>query len=483
MYTRRILALTTAKFTAERPILNLFSSLFTLFDGANRPVRPVTRLLSIGLIVGLAVACIPALADDAHEAELAALRQEISALESRLAKDGESRDATAVALDELEQRVVATRKRISDTHDQQTRVRREIAQLEVQKQALERSLDAQRSHIADLLRTLYVTGEQAQIRMLLSEQSPARATRALVWYQYVAQARNELIASIDADIAKSREVNASLEQRATSLSEMEASLLKDETALSQAARDKQDLLATIDKRLSTGEQRATQLKDNEKRLVTLIETIARARREARRKSERLAREAARERARRQREAERKRALAEQQQREDARKRAEAEQRRLKAEQKRIEEQLARELAARQARKPFESLKGELQMPLTAEIIGRFGEQKPNSGVRWEGLMLATDAGKPVEAIAAGEVVYAGWYRGYGQLLLIDHGDDYISLYSHNSEILKNIGDDVSAGEIVALVGATGGLAEPGLYFEIREASRPRDPLIWCKLEK
>lgn len=429
------------------------------------------------------MATTPSGADDAHQSELAALRKELAALETRLAGDSKTRDATVVALDGLEQRVVAIRKSINDTHDQQIKTQLEIEQLQIEKRQLTSSLEAQRNHIAELLRTLYITGEQPQIRMLLSEQSPARATRALVWYQYVAEARNNLIASIDADIAKIREVNASLEQRDARLTEMEASLLTDESALTQAADEKQTLLATIEKRLNTGEQRAIRLKENEQRLVTLIETITRARREARKKSERLAREAARERAERRREAEQKRALAEQQQREKALREAEAEQRKLDAEQKKVEEEAARQLTSRQSQRPFNELKGKLEMPLMAEIIGRFGEQKPESGVRWEGLMLAGEAGEPVRAIAAGEVVYAGWYRGYGQLLLIDHGDDYISLYSHNSEILKNIGDFVSAGEFVALVGATGGLAQPGLYFEIREASRPRDPLIWCKLEQ
>lgn len=422
-------------------------------------------------------------AEDRNQVELDALRDQIKALESRLAKDGKTRDKTAERLEELEKRVVEVRKRIKATGERQQQTESDIATLEVEKQALEKSLNGQRQRIGDLVRNLYQAGEKPQIRMLLSENSPARASRALVWYQYVAEARKDLIAEIDADLARSRQVNTKLQLHAQELSTMAAALLADESELANSAKEKKILLTRLDQRLDNNQGRATLLRENEQRLVTLIETINKARQEAQRRSEQIAREEAQKRAERKREAERKRALAEQQKREAELRQAEALQRQIEEEEARAKQELARQLAEKNAHKPFAELKGKLALPLQAEIIGRFGEQKPDSGVRWEGLMLASEAGREVKAISAGEVVYADWYRGYGQLLLIDHGDDYMSLYSHNSDIFKSIGDLVSAGETVALVGATGGLAEPGLYFEIRQASQARDPLIWCKVEK
>lgn len=431
----------------------------------------IFRAFAVSCVVIILGCPVSALAD-VNSVELEALRKEIKALESQLAKDNKSRDSAADTLEKIEKRVVDVRKRVKNTQTEQAQTESDIATLELEKEQLRASLQSQREHISNLLRNIYTTGERPHIRMLLSEESPARATRALVWYGYVADARKELMASIDSDIQRSREINAKLEQRATELAESEASLLRNESELSFSMGEKRDLLASLDKRLDRDSQRADELKDNEQRLVKLIETIEAARRKERLRQQQLAEEAAKKRA--------EKAAREREQLAEAKKeKAEARQRELELELERQQEEAER-LAKQNERPSFEQLKGKLSLPLEAEIIGLFGEQKPESGVRWEGLMLAGSVGEAVHAVAAGEVVYADWYRGYGQLLLIDHGDDYISLYSHNSEIVKKQGEFVSAGEIVALVGTTGGLTEPGLYFEIRQASRPRDPLIWCK---
>ncbi len=130
---------------------------------------------------------------------------------------------------------------------------------------------------------------------------------------------------------------------------------------------------------------------------------------------------------------------------------------------------------------FAAAQGHLALPVAAPIQARFGQPRAVPGTTWRGLMFRASAGTPVNAIFDGRVVYADWFRGFGLLLIIDHGQGYMSLYSHNQELLKGVGAAVGRGEKVALVGDTGGLAQAGLYFELRHNGTPRDPLQWCKL--
>ena len=130
---------------------------------------------------------------------------------------------------------------------------------------------------------------------------------------------------------------------------------------------------------------------------------------------------------------------------------------------------------------FQNMRGRMALPVQAAIRARFGQPRAVPGTYWRGLFFRAAAGTPVRAIHRGRVVYADWLRGFGLLLIIDHGQGYMSLYSHNQEVMKGVGATVATGETVALVGDSGGLAQSGLYFELRHNGTPQDPLRWCKL--
>jgi len=132
---------------------------------------------------------------------------------------------------------------------------------------------------------------------------------------------------------------------------------------------------------------------------------------------------------------------------------------------------------------FSAMRGRLPLPVSAPIQARFGQARRVAGTYWRGLLFRAKAGTPVRSIYRGRVVYADWLRGFGLLLIIDHGQGYMSLYSHNQELLKGVGAPVVGGETVALVGDSGGLAETGLYFELRHNGIPNDPLLWCSRDK
>jgi len=129
---------------------------------------------------------------------------------------------------------------------------------------------------------------------------------------------------------------------------------------------------------------------------------------------------------------------------------------------------------------FAALKGKLALPVAGELLARFGQARAGGGPAWKGLFIRTKAGQPVRTVASGAVVFADWLRGFGNLLIVDHGGGYLSLYSNNESLYKQAGDTVHAGDVVAATGDTGGQEETGLYFELRRQGQPFDPMSWVR---
>jgi septal ring factor EnvC (AmiA/AmiB activator) len=132
--------------------------------------------------------------------------------------------------------------------------------------------------------------------------------------------------------------------------------------------------------------------------------------------------------------------------------------------------------------PFEQLKGRLHAPVRGQVSERFGSPRADSGLSWRGLFIKAPAGREVKAVAAGRVVFADWLRGFGNLLIVDHGDGFMSLYGNNETLMSQVGEPVRGGDTVATVGSTGGNTASGLYFELRYQGKPFDPLGWLNLE-
>jgi len=149
------------------------------------------------------------------------------------------------------------------------------------------------------------------------------------------------------------------------------------------------------------------------------------------------------------------------------------------------EQLLRELRAAMERYPLEAagafakLRGKLGWPVSGRLVARFGDARAG-GVRWDGVLVATERGTPVKAVCEGRVIYADWLPGLGLLAIVDHGDGYLSLYGHNERLYKAVGERVAAGEPLAAAGDSGGSGRPELYFEIRKGGKPVDPRPWFK---
>src|SRR5690606_4270912 len=143
------------------------------------------------------------------------------------------------------------------------------------------------------------------------------------------------------------------------------------------------------------------------------------------------------------------------------------------------QQQAAEQQRSEPRGGFKGLRKGLPYPVKGEVLGRFGAQRPEGGL-WRGIVLRSNEGTPVRVIEAGKVVYSNWLSGFGNILIVDHGAKFLTVYAYNKSLLKQVGDIVHAGDTIATVGATGGQVDPGLYFEIRHQSTPVNPLLWLR---
>jgi septal ring factor EnvC (AmiA/AmiB activator) len=129
--------------------------------------------------------------------------------------------------------------------------------------------------------------------------------------------------------------------------------------------------------------------------------------------------------------------------------------------------------------PFEPLKGKLPWPVQdGKVLARFGQPRAGGSLRWQGMLIGTDRGARVRAPFAGRVVYGDWLPGMGLMLVLDHGSGFMSLYGHNEELFRKVGETVTAGDVIGSVGDSGGHAQPALYFEVRRGRTPVDPQLW-----
>lgn len=352
-----------------------------------------------------------------REARLEELRGRIERLARDLEEARSERSEARRALRDVERQMAGLRESLDGTRTAVAETRAGIERLQAQRRSLREELNAERAALSNLVEATYRLGRTEYVKLLLSQRDPAKLDRALVYYRYLARARQARIGSVNATLARLAEVETELAQRSRELETLASRQQRELDQLASRGREREALIEQLGRELVTGEREMTRLKADAARLEELV-------RELRRYLEEFGDIP-----------------------EDAR---------------------------------FASMKGSLPLPVSTPIRARFGEPRGGGGQRWEGLFLGGEGGEPVRAVFRGRVVYSGWFRGFGQLLIIDHGDGYMSLYGHNRQLYREVGDGVETGEPIASLGSSGGLREPGLYFEIRENGRPTNPLIWCR---
>ncbi|CCN04061.1 putative peptidase [Bordetella bronchiseptica Bbr77] len=402
--------------------------------------------VAAGLLVWAAVAVAPPaawavsdLAGRQSEAERqqAALRDRIDALQKEIDTREAARKEAADALKESESAISRINLRLRELGEASRKAEAELAGLEKQVVAQQAVLQKRRAELADQLRTQYTSG-LSPWTALLSGDDPQQLGRNLGYLDYVSRARAQAVHALREDIARLAALQGQADARRDDIQTLVAETSSQKAALVEQQKTRATLLAKLEGQIAAQRAEAGKLGRDDQRLSHLIDDLGSA----------IARQAE----------------------EDARRRAAEEARRKEEEARQAE-------AARRAEAARQGLRRGLPMPVRGTIQGRFGVDRPDGGV-WRGLVLRTAEGTPVKVVAPGTVVYAEWLRGFGNLIIVDHGQQYLTVYAYNQSLLKRVGDRVAAGDTIATVGATGGQVESGLYFEIRHRGAPVDPAQW-----
>ncbi len=401
------------------------------------------------------------------------LRGRIQSVQKELDAREADRKEAADALKASETAISQTSRRIAELATDLKKAQGELEDLQRQITRQQRALGVRRDELSDQLRRQYSSG-LSPWSALLSGDDPQELGRNLAYLDYVSKARADTVAALKKDIERLAQLEARADARQKDVARLVSETTQQKEALEAQKKERATVLARIEGQMQAQRAEATRLGQDEKRLSGLISDLdgqLKAAQQAAAEAERRAQEA------------RKLELA---RKEKAQR--EAEQARRQADQARREADEARRAAAadnpRQAAEadnaslaPGKGLSKNVRWPIRGTVMARFGTDRPEGGI-WRGILVRADAGAPVQAIGGGTVVYSNWLRGFGNLLIVDHGQEYLSVYAYNQSLLKQVGDTVRAGDNVALAGSTGGQVDSALYFEIRHRGAAVDPIAY-----
>ena len=456
------------------------------------------RLLAAALVATL-VAWQPAVAQqgslterrEAARKQQAELRERIAVLQKDLeASDAARRDA-ASALKASESAISTLNRELAELQQQEKDVQADLKNIQADTEQQTEALAQRRAELSKQLRAQYASG-LSPWTALLSGDDPQSIGRELGYLGYVSQAQAQLIHQVQASLEELQRLDARAKARQQELVQLGKETEARKADLQKQQAERESVLRRIEDDLRKQRSQADRLTKDEARLGGLVTDLEKeiAREQERRRQEALRREREARRLAQEREAARKAEQAArqaQQQAQRERDRAEAERARQQVEQARArarEAEAAQKAAQQQPAAPLQpdalpGLKQGLSYPVVGQVQGRFGAQRPDGGT-WRGIVIRAAEGTQVRAVADGVVVYAGWLGGFGNLIIVDHGKQYLSVYAYNQSLLHEVGDSVRQGQAVATVGSTGGQVEPGLYFEIRHNGTPINPQLWLR---
>jgi septal ring factor EnvC (AmiA/AmiB activator) len=351
---------------------------------------------------------------DSKEAELRQVRTRIEAIRKEIHADAERRDALTGQLKQADLQIQSARERLADVRSRRIDSEQKLAGLKTEQAQIQREVADEREELASELKVAYMNGRQEQLKLLLNQRDPAAVGRMMAYYGYFGRARAERITSITEHLAHLELLGERIATETARLREIEDENAKDVKALAGARERRAQTLAEVQAKLRTRNDQLGKLQSDAQALEKLVEQLRRA----------------------------------------------------------IEE------FPELAEQPFQRVKGKLPWPVKGALLAKYGQLRAGGPLKWQGLVIAADRGTQVRAPFYGRVVYADWLPGLGLLVVLDHGGGYMSLYGHNEQVYRRVGDRVAPGDVLAAVGEAAGLGRPGLYLEIRKGKQTVDPQEW-----
>ena len=349
-----------------------------------------------------------------EEAELEALRGRMTDMRRALESDQGKRSAAETELRKVETDIGERNAALRRLRDQQSETARRIGELERERVAVEARIGVERDSLAAQVRAAYVTGRNERLKLLLNQQDPAHLGRMVVYYDYFNRMRRDTIASVSADLARLNAVAAEQETEAMRQRQLEQRQSQELDKLEQARARRAEVLAAVDASIRAKGDAIAEMETQAATLEKLVEELR---------------------------------------------------------------EVLRDFPV-EADAPFADVKGQLAWPLRGRLLRDFGQPRAQGRLKWDGVLVGAAPGTQVKAVYHGRVAYADWLTGLGLLVILEHGDGYLTLYGHNESVFKSVGEWVAPGETIAEVGDSGGQAQPALYFEIRRGRQPQNPHRW-----
>lgn len=362
-----------------------------------------------------------------QQEELDNLRKHISVLQKELEKTSESQSEATDELRESERAISNSKRKLAELSLQHRAADQTLEKLKQQAQQLETNIQNQQAMLSKLLYQQYLGGKQEYFKLLLNNHDPDQAAREMRYYEYITRSRSTWLNMLRVNLAQLNEVVQQTQQKSGEITALQAEENAQQKILEKDRLARQQVISQFAQQLKQQRHEIGRLQRDENRLSQLIAKLSKML--TRQKDKGVFNND-------------------------------------KLPDNRFDG------------KPFEQLKGKLTLPVMGEVVNKFGSARPDSTVLWRGLMLRAANGQPVKSVAAGRVVFADWLRGFGNLLIIDHGKGYMSLYGNNETLYKQVGDVLRGGDTVAAVGNSGGNEDSGVYFELRHRGEPIDPLKW-----
>lgn len=382
------------------------------------PRRHRCRLALLALLLGAVPGLAPGEPDEREtRSKLEQLQGEIKRISSEISSDSARKDNLQQQLREAEVELGQLRSAMATNERAMAASRDELTALQQQRSELEEARVTQQARIALELKTAWQLGQQSQVKVLLNQENPHTVARALAYYRYFFRARNELVASYRETLRQLAELEQRIAQTLEQLAGQQATLEQQQAQLVTAQATREQAVAELNTSLDSKAAQLKQLEQDRKELESLLAALERA---------------------------------------------------------------LVDLDVPADYQPFKSARGKMPWPLAGKRSNNFGRPRNEGKMRWQGVTIPAREGASVRAIHHGRVVYADWLRGLGLLLIIDHGDGYMSLYAHNQSLLREVGEWVTAGTPVSTVGNSGGQEQSALYFEIRHQGKPTNPSQWCR---
>jgi septal ring factor EnvC (AmiA/AmiB activator) len=397
--------------------------------------------------------CASASQVDRKQSELDTLKQRLQALQKDYHATQAHRQEAADELRQSERAISSGVRQLRQLDSERQRTQIDLQTLTQQADATEARIRQQQAHLAQALKGAYQRGQGDALKLILNGADPNQTARDLRYLAHLSRAQHQAITVLRADLAKLAELQQATAQKKTELAQLQASREAEQKKLLADKLAREQVMQKLSTQIQQQRREISNLKRDERSLTQLVERLNRL----------VAEQAAA------------RARAAQQAQKNQKDERNADGQSRKA----LSVNTETPVAFRSDR-PFSSLKGALRLPIAGELMNHFGAPREGGGLSWKGLFIRAAQGTTVKAIAAGQVVFADWLRGFGNLVIVDHGEGYMSLYSNNESLYKQVGERVQPGDAIAAVGNSGGQPETGLYFEMRHQSRPVNPLLWVK---